>query len=127
MAYQLRDRHGASRAVAYLCLTAAPFILFTSLFLSGGLAAPVLVATVVASVVVGAGGVACFFRPHVMPDYFWLAVPTLATLIISGLNLATRDATTGSQLFYLWPVLYAANFLSRRVTWLTPAPLPVPW
>ena len=118
MAYQLRDRHGASRAVAYLCLAGAPFVLFTSIFLSGGLAAPVLAATIVSGVVIGAGGLVCFFRPHAMPDYFWLAVPSIATLIISGLNLATRDATTGSQLFYLWPVLYAANFLSRRVTWI---------
>ncbi len=117
-AYQLRDRHGASRAVAYLCLAGSPFVLFTSIFLSGGLAAPVLAATVVAGLAIGAGGLVCFFRPHAMPDYFWLAVPTLATLIISGLNLATRDATTGSQLFYLWPVLYAANFLSRRLTWV---------
>ncbi len=118
MAYQLRDRHGASRAVAYLCLAGSPFVLFTSFFLSGDLSAPVLAAAAVAAGVIGAGGLVCFFRPHAMPDFFWLLVPTLATLIISGLNLATEDASTGSQLFYLWPVLYAANFLSRRVTYL---------
>ncbi|GAA3341479.1 hypothetical protein GCM10020358_32980 [Amorphoplanes nipponensis] len=34
---------------------------------------------------------------------------------MAALNFATHDASTGSQLFYLWPILYAANFLSRRV------------
>jgi diguanylate cyclase (GGDEF)-like protein len=118
MAYQLHDRHGASRAVAYLCLAAAPFIVLTSTVLTRGLPALVLFAVVLTSIAVGAGGLVCFFRPHLMPDFFWLAAPTVAILFISGLNLATRDASTGSQLFYLWPVLYAANFLSRRVTYL---------
>ena len=118
LAYQLRDRHGASRAVAYLCLAGSPFALFTSLFLSNGLDTPALFGTVLASVAIGVGGLACFFRPRAMPGYFWLIVPTMATFIISGLNLITRDASTGSQLFYLWPVLYAANFLSRRATYV---------
>jgi len=37
---------------------------------------------------------------------------------VAGLNFATRDASTGSQLFYLWPILYAANFLGRRALYL---------
>jgi diguanylate cyclase (GGDEF)-like protein len=41
----------------------------------------------------------------------------VATAVISGLNVLTKDDTTGSQLFYLWPVFYAANFLSRRIVY----------
>jgi diguanylate cyclase (GGDEF)-like protein len=54
-----------------------------------------------------------------MPDFFWVVAPFITTAIISGLNLATNDATTGAQLFYLWPVLYAANFLGRRAIYLS--------
>ena len=46
-------------------------------------------------------------------------VPILVvTVLITGLNLVTSDASTGAQLFYLWPVLYAANFLGRRAIYL---------
>jgi len=118
MAYQLRDRHGASRAVAYLMVAAAPFIVLTGLILEPHQALPVKIAISVVAVVVGIGAWVCWHRPEAMPDFFWLVAPFMATAIISGLNLMTKDASTGSQLFYLWPVLYAANFLSRRVIYL---------
>ena len=43
-------------------------------------------------------------------------VAPLSVIVIGALNLATDDASTGSQLFLLWPVLYAASFHSRRHT-----------
>jgi diguanylate cyclase (GGDEF)-like protein len=49
----------------------------------------------------------------------WLLAPFFGLGLITALNLGTRDASTGAQLFYLWPVLYAANFLSRLVNYLT--------
>jgi diguanylate cyclase (GGDEF)-like protein len=119
MAYQLRDRHGASRAVAYLMLAAAPFIFLTGIVLPTGFSLPMQIALALTSAVVGIGSWACWTRPHLMPDFFWLIAPILATTLITGLNLMTEDASTGSQLFYLWPVLYAANFLSRRWIYLT--------
>jgi len=118
MAYQLRDRHGASRAVAYLMMAAAPFVMLTGVVLNRGLPLPTQFAVMLTSVAVGVGAWACWYRPHALPDYFWLIAPFVATTLISGLNLITKDASTGSQLFYLWPVLYAANFLSRRVIYL---------
>jgi hypothetical protein len=115
MAYQLRDRHGASRAVAYLMLAAAPFIFVTGPILDRSLNAPAIAAVTVTSLVIASGGTLCLRRPELLPEYFWMIAPFLATILISGMNLVTHDASTGAQLFYLWPVLYAANFLSRRV------------
>ena len=115
MAYQLRDRLGASRAVAYLMLAAAPFIFVMGPVLDPTLTDAAIAAVTVTSVVIAAGGAFCLRRPDLMPTYFWLIAPFLSTALISGMNLVTRDASTGAQLFYLWPVLYAANFLSRRV------------
>ena len=63
----------------------------------------------------GASGAFCRWRPDRIPHAFWLIVPFFAIALIAGLNLATHDASTGAQLFYLWPVIYAANFLSRTV------------
>ena len=118
MAYQLRDRHGASRAVAYLMVASAPFTVLTGLILEPHQPLPVKIAMIVIIIGVGIGAWVCWRRPQVLPDFFWLVAPFMATAIISGLNLMTRDASTGSQLFYLWPVLYAANFLSRRVIYV---------
>ena len=116
MAYQLRDRHGASRAVAYLCSPPLPSSCSPASCSSAACRCPAQLAVIFTSLVhrvFGAWG--CWFRPDRLPDYFWLIAPFLAATLISGLNLITSDASTGAQLFYLWPVLYAANFLSRRV------------
>jgi diguanylate cyclase (GGDEF)-like protein len=118
MAFEIRDRHGASRAVAYLQFAASPFVLLTGAVLPKHQPMPILVAILIVSAAFGVGGWVAWSHPAVFSDYFWWIAPLFATSVITGLNLMTRDATTGSQLFYLWPVLYAANFLSRRVIWL---------
>jgi diguanylate cyclase (GGDEF)-like protein len=118
MAYQLRDQHGASRSVAYLMLAGAPFVFLTGVVLTPHRPLSGLIAVTLTCIVVGVGGWACFTRPHVMPGNFWLAAPFVASLFITGMNLVTEDASTGAQLFYLWPVLYAASFLSRRVVYV---------
>jgi diguanylate cyclase (GGDEF)-like protein len=115
--YELRDLHGASRALAYLSLAAAPYVLITSL-LTPGIGAAGAAAITVISVLMAVVGSVCWRLPKIMPRVSWFIAPILSTLLISGLNLATHDASTGAQLFYLWPVLYAANFLSRRVAYL---------
>jgi diguanylate cyclase (GGDEF)-like protein len=120
VAYQLRDQHGASRAVAYLMMTAAPFIFITFLLVPGQ---PVshLVAVSVTCLVLAVGGVLSRLWPDRMPRWFWFIAPFFAIMVVTGMNLVTEDASTGAQLFYLWPVLYSANFLSRRVVYLTMA------
>jgi diguanylate cyclase (GGDEF)-like protein len=61
----------------------------------------------------------CWRSPHVLPARFWLGVPFAAIMLVAGLNLATSDASTAAQLFFLWPLLYSANFLSRRLAYYT--------
>jgi diguanylate cyclase (GGDEF)-like protein len=117
LADQLRDRHGASRAVAYLLLIGAPYVFVTGVFLTRYESAAGAPAVAFTCVCLAACGWVARFRPGVLPDLFWIAAPFVATAVISGLNVFTNDATTGAQLFYLWPVFYAANFLSRRVVY----------
>lgn len=117
MAGQLRDRHGASRAVAYLTMVGAPYVFITGVFMTDGQTLSGRIAVSVTCLCVLLCSYVCMFRPHVMPDLFWISAPFVATTVISGLNVLTKDATTGAQLFYLWPVIYAASFLSRRLVY----------
>src|SRR4051812_30014084 len=67
-AYQLRDRQGASRAVAYLMLAGAPFVFVTGVVLTPDRPLAGLVAVVVTSLVLAVGGWACWSRPQLLPD-----------------------------------------------------------
>jgi len=60
-------------------------------------------------------GAICRWWPERVPRSFWLVAPFFAVVVITGLNVSTHDASTGAQLFYLWPVIYSASFLSRTV------------
>ncbi|MFI5935304.1 GGDEF domain-containing protein [Actinoplanes sp. NPDC051494] len=115
-ARELRDLHGASRAVAYLTLAGAPYVAVTGVLSHVGPSATAAILTI-ALIMVGIGLV-CWHRPGKLPGLFWYAAPLIATALISGLNLGTRDASTGAQLFYLWPVLYTANFLGRKAVYV---------
>ncbi len=117
--FQLRDQHGASRAVAYLMLAGAPYNLVTGVLMKLGGPPSELIALGVTSVALFIVGVICWRRPESLAPRFWLLIPFLATAVVTGLNFATEDATTAAQLFYLWPLLYAARFLSPRVAYVT--------
>jgi diguanylate cyclase (GGDEF)-like protein len=112
MTSRIRDLHGASRSVAYLVLAAAPFVLVTCL--ASHPAASVLTGVSVTCAFLVVLGWACWTRASLLPDFFWLLAPIICAVLITGINVLTVDASTGAQLFYLWPVLYAANFLTRR-------------
>ncbi|WP_305788901.1 GGDEF domain-containing protein [Symbioplanes lichenis] len=110
---RLRDQPGAARAIAYLTLAGAPYVLVTGVIWPTVPAAGIA-AVVAAALFMTATGLICWLRPAILPPLFWYAAPVVATALVTGLNLGTGDASTGAQLFYLWPVLYAANFLPRR-------------
>jgi diguanylate cyclase (GGDEF)-like protein len=111
--FQIRDQHGAARAVAYLMLAAGVYNLVASVLMKLGDPVVELVAVGVIAVAFLVLGVICLRSPKSLPRYFWPAVPALSATTITGLNYATQDTTMGPQLFYLWPLLYAASFLSR--------------
>ncbi|BBH71041.1 hypothetical protein ACTI_77260 [Actinoplanes sp. OR16] len=118
MPFQIRDQHGAARSVAYLMLAAAVYNLIASVITKLSEPLVELIAGAAAALGFLAIGVICLRRPQALPRLFWPAVPLLSAVTITGLNYATRDTTLGSQLFYLWPLLYSASFLGR---WLTVA------
>jgi diguanylate cyclase (GGDEF)-like protein len=113
----MRDLHGASRAVAYLTLAGAPYLAVTGV-LNPHIGVAGVTAVIAVSIAMAVVGLICWLRPAVWPRIFWDVTPVIAAALITALNITTRDASTGAQLFYLWPVLYTANFLSRRAVYL---------
>lgn len=112
-----RDRVAASRALALFSAAGGIWLLAIGATIPGFAGHG---AALVASLAVGAALVLSsidlwFHAPRVSGRVLATA-PVLAVLIIGVLNLVTRDASTGSQLFLLWPMLFAASFLSRRRT-----------
>ncbi|HEX5198876.1 diguanylate cyclase domain-containing protein [Paractinoplanes rhizophilus] len=119
MRYQLRDETGASRSLAYLLLAAGPFVLVTGVILPDRRTPGSVATFLLLTLLLCGAGLLCRRRPERVPHLAWLIAPFFGIAMITGLNVATRDASTGAQLFYLWPVLYAANFLGRTVNYLT--------
>ena len=118
MRFQLRDQAGASRSVAYLLMGAGPFMFVTGVILPESRSVAGVTTFVALTIILGLASALCRWRPERVPAVFWLLAPFLGAALVTSLNLATSDASTGAQLFYLWPVLYAANFLSRITNYL---------
>jgi diguanylate cyclase (GGDEF)-like protein len=112
-----RDRHSASRAVAYFMLAGAVFVAVLSVVVPeyGGVGTVARGATYASGVLLLVGGWVCWRMPDRMPERFWAYAPIGAVLMIGGLNLITSDDSAGGQLFFLWPTLYAATFLPQRL------------
>jgi diguanylate cyclase (GGDEF)-like protein len=113
--FHLRDHQGASRFVAYLLLAAGPHNLVTGVLLVPQTSLISTLSFTGLCAALTAMGAICRWWPERVPRSFWLIVPFFATVLITGLNVSTHDASTGAQLFYLWPVIYAASFLGRTV------------
>jgi diguanylate cyclase (GGDEF)-like protein len=113
--FQLRDHQGASRFVAYLMLAAGPLNLVTGVLLVPQTSLVSTLSFTGLCAALTAIGAICRWWPERVPRSFWLVAPFFAIVLVTGLNLSTRDASTGAQLFYLWPVIYSASFLSRTV------------
>src|SRR4051812_12219767 len=115
-----RDRLGASRTVAYFEMAGAAMLIGMCAFIPGygGPTTATTVATYATGTVVGALGVVCWRRPDLLPDAFWVVIPFVYILENAGISYITHDASVGAQLFFLWPTLYAATFLRRRLVLL---------
>jgi len=98
-------------------LPASPY-LFVTAWLAPGVSAPAFGFAATIGILMTITGAVCWFRPTALPRAFWLVVPAVATVMVACLNFATHDSSTGAQLFFLWPILYAANFLNRRLLFL---------
>ena len=110
-----RDRVIAGRALGLFLTAGGLFGVILSLAVPGfaghGAARAISLVVLLA---VALAGVACLRAPVRIPVWVIVAAPIVTTLILGGLNLLTRDASTGSQLFFLWPVVFAASYLDLR-------------
>ena len=114
----LADDHVAASRAAALFLIAGGLWLFGGAVLVPGFGGHGVVLGVSLALGVGhvVGGLAVWRHAARTPPSLLAAAAPLAVGLIGALNLATADASTGSQLFLLWPVIYAASFLDRRRT-----------
>lgn len=71
---------------------------------------PTLIAAGTAFVV----GLLCVFNARRVPQWFVSMIGPLGILLIATSSMFTRTTTDGSELLYLWPVLFSAYFLSWR-------------
>ncbi|MFN8124636.1 MAG: GGDEF domain-containing protein [Thermoleophilia bacterium] len=118
------DRHAATRAMAVMLLGGAAFMGVLSAavpsFAHGQIAMTVLIVAIL-----GGSGLAVWRWPGVVPSWAFGLAPYPAAATVLAANLATSDASAGAQLFLLWPVLYAAMFLSVAQTSLVLAAVTV--
>lgn len=71
------------------------------------------VALTVAVIVALTGlGLRLVARPDAVAGMELVLLPPVLSLMIAAQNYITRDPSGGAQIFYLWPVLYAALFLN---------------
>ncbi|MCB0881701.1 MAG: GGDEF domain-containing protein [Thermoleophilia bacterium] len=104
------DHVVAARAAGTFYLVGGVFIAVLSLTISE-YARDVLAAELTMAAAFIAFGVLAWARPRAVPAWGLVLLPVVAVVLIVWMNHATRDTSTGSQLFALWPVLYAGMFL----------------
>jgi diguanylate cyclase (GGDEF)-like protein len=59
-------------------------------------------------------GLLCIVRPAQVPAWFLPALGPFGVVLIGMSSILTRTATDGSELLYMWTVLYAAYFVPLR-------------
>ena len=111
-----RDRASVGRALGLFLTAGGLFSLIVGLALPGFAGHGLVLALALAvSLAISVAGIACLRAPLRVPVSVLVAAPVVATVVLGGLNVATNDSSTGSQLFLLWPVVYAASFLDLRL------------
>jgi diguanylate cyclase (GGDEF)-like protein len=111
-----RDRVSAGRAMGLFLTAGGLFSLVVGLSVPGfaGHGAVLAVSLAVALAVLAAG-IWCVRTPARVPVWVIAATPVVVCLVLGTLNLITHDSSTGSQLFFLWAVVFAASFLDLRL------------
>lgn len=105
-----RDPVAAARALSLFMVVGGLFIMVLALAVPQYAAGKeIFVHSVAAAFVLG--GVAVFAWPTRVPRATFLLTPMAASVVMAWSNITTHDATAGSQVFYLWPVLCAGMFL----------------
>jgi len=109
---QPRDYLVAARTLGVLTMVAALVtVVFVAIDPRG--AGPVEIgATVLLGLVAAAAGWRVYHPHHIHP-FFWAVGPLLAVVLIVTLDFLTQDGSISAQVFFFFPVLYAASQLRR--------------
>lgn len=110
-----RDRVSAGRTMGLFLAAGGLFSLVFGLAVPGfGGHGAVLAISLAISLIVSAAGIWCLRAPDRVPVWAIAAAPVAAPVVLGTMNLITGDSSTGSQLFFLWAVVFAASFLDLR-------------
>lgn len=110
-----RNRVSAGRAMGLFLAAGGLFSLVAGLLVPGFAGhGAVLAVALAAALAVSVAGIWCLRAPARVPVWVIAATPVVVSLVLGTLNLITRDSSTGSQLFFLWAVVFAASFLDLR-------------
>jgi diguanylate cyclase (GGDEF)-like protein len=115
-ALQPRDRVTAARVVSTLALVAGGVtVLFAAVGPDSSVrTTPVSILVTIATSIVVVAAALALGRMHSRGNWFWVTFPFVATAAILALDLLTRDASVGAQIFFFFPALYAGFQLPRR-------------
>jgi diguanylate cyclase (GGDEF)-like protein len=118
--FSSQDRQGATRAVAYFMLAGAVVLGVLNALVPGYGASDLRgnLASYGTATVLGLLGLVCWKLPDRIPVAFWVCVPVVAVPVVGCLEYLGSEAGAGAQPFFLWPVLYAAAFLRRALTYV---------
>lgn len=112
---QPRDADAAAKVISPLCMVAAAVtVLFAvvSLLQRAADVATVALTVAVAGVIVGVGWLTRYLGEE--RALIWGVLPFLGVVLIAAFDVASADSSVGAQVFFTFPVLYAASQLHRR-------------
>jgi diguanylate cyclase (GGDEF)-like protein len=111
--FEPRDPVVASKiATGFICSASTISLVFASSSTASSDVAGLVLSYVLPVALVVLSVVLLKYRPRV-PLLVWPLVPLAGVVVIAVLDISTRDASVGAQIFFLFPVLYAASQLRR--------------
>jgi diguanylate cyclase (GGDEF)-like protein len=109
---QPRDYPAAARTLGVLTMVAAMVtVVFVAIDPRG--AGPMEIGGTVFLGLLAAAAGWRVYHPHHIHPFFWAVGPLLAVALIVALDFVTQDGSTSAQVFFFFPVLYAASQLRR--------------
>ncbi|WP_340296106.1 GGDEF domain-containing protein, partial [Aquipuribacter hungaricus] len=110
-----RDPRAATRALTVVIVVSAAVLAgYTAVSPPAGVVLALVVGVVVLLL---AGALGLVLAPDRVPPWVHGAAPAAGVVVVACLDVATRDASTAAQVFFLLPVVYVAAHLGRAAAW----------